>query len=112
MRRLIDRTQIVESREIDHATCEICATETADYDEENSFLVVTLDSFLRTVNPRGPDQVWHPDWLPRKDTIRHTFSLDESLDESREAFARWAAKVRQSIPQRDVLQQCLPPKRS
>ncbi len=98
MRRLCDRTDIVVAREVGGEVLEICAIGVAMYDEAGSELVVTLDSFVRLVNLRGPDREMRPDWLPRRDVIRHLISLDEGVRETGEIFRRWAEKVRRSVP--------------
>ncbi len=102
MRRLCDRTEIVETREVGGGVFEVCAHETAHFDEESRECTVRLDSFVRAVNPRGADRDLHPSWLPRPDTTRHKMELDEALEESREMFRRWTAKVRATIPDADV----------
>ena len=104
MRRLSDKSQIVATRGMDHhRTCEIFATEAAEYDEATSTLVLTLDSCVRRSNPHGVEDELHPEWLPRRDVSHHVMSLDEAFEESAEAFQRWAGKVRASIPPSQML---------
>jgi hypothetical protein len=98
MRRLCDRTEILETREVDGRVFEVCAHETAHFDDGSRECVVRMESFVRAVNPRGTDRELHPSWLPQPDTTRHEMELDEALEESREMFRRWTSKVRAAIP--------------
>lgn len=98
MKRLCDTISIVAAREVNSSNYEVCATELADFDEEASKVMVHLDSFVRLVNPRGPDVLTHPGWLPSAENFEHCVSQDEARAEARQAFAGWKNKVRRSIP--------------
>ena len=86
-RLLADRSQAVEHRELSGDTYEICATSLAHYTDESSELELQLGSFVRRINPRGRDEIMHPAWLPRTDTIRHSMSLDDAIEEAKQKQA-------------------------
>lgn len=98
MKRLCDTISIVAAREVNSSNYEVCATELAEFDEDASKATVRLDSFVRLVNPRGPDVLSHPGWLPTAEQFEHCLSQDEARAEARQAFAGWKNKVRRSIP--------------
>lgn len=97
-RCLMDEVTILESREAGRGVYEICATATALYDEEERELVLDLDSFVRRVIHAGKDEMLHPSWLPKKDSIRTHLDLDEVPEAAREVTQGWWGKVRKNIP--------------
>jgi hypothetical protein len=97
-RPVLDTVKILDTRDVRHEQYETCATATAHLDEEAHDMVVHLDSFVRRFEMRGQDQVLHPPWLPRKDTVHSHVNRDEAPEAAREIFHAWAEKVRKSIP--------------
>jgi hypothetical protein len=103
-RTVLDSTKILETRELNGYTYEVCATTRASFDESSSELCVQMDSFLRKVKLRGKDEILHPSWLPRSDATRVHVPIDESFDAAQEICHSWAEKVRKSVPSEDWLE--------
>ena len=78
--------------------CEVCATAEALFDESQSQLAVTLDSFLRPADVRVKEEHESAEWLPKKQTVRESVPRHEALDLAEDIFHRWVGKVRRSIP--------------
>jgi hypothetical protein len=97
MKQRHESKEIVETREVDGHTFEICATAIAQYDHEHARLVIELDCFLRRVNLRGPDEDYRPAWLPRGQRVEDEVSQEEASEETRDAFHRWSGKIREAI---------------
>lgn len=108
-RTVLDSTKILETREIDGKTYEVCATTQAILDEASSELLVQMDSFLRKVQLRGKDEILRPTWLPRTDTARLHVDLEESFDAAKEICNSWAEKVRRAVPSEDWLKGTVAP---
>jgi hypothetical protein len=90
--------EIVEVFAPERGECEVCATAEAAFDEAQSRLTVSLDSFLRPVNLRLKESRESADWLPPKQTVREKVSREEAVALAQDIFHRWVGKVRQSIP--------------
>jgi hypothetical protein len=101
MKRVADSLCVVDSKTIEKDDYEICAQERADFDEGTSELTMELDSFVRRVNPHGPDIIIHPPWLPHAEVLRHRVSGDDASDDAKEVFQDWTRKLKQNIPALD-----------
>lgn len=97
MKRLFSASQIVTPFRMNGADLEACATADADFDEENSQLVVELNSFVRPTNLRSREQRWHPEWLPDKQTFKESVSQDEASQLARDIFHRWVGTVHYAV---------------
>jgi hypothetical protein len=76
---------------------EACATAEALYDEEQSQLIVELDSFLRPTDLRFKEEHLPADFLPERQTFKESVSQDEAPELARDVFHRWVRTVRQSV---------------
>ena len=97
-RTVLDTVRIVETKEVDHESYEVCAAALAAYDESSRKMRIVLDAFVRRFEMRGRDEILHPPWLPRSDTVETHVSLEEAPAAAKEIFSSWATKVRKSIP--------------
>jgi hypothetical protein len=91
-------SEIVEAVDSAAGPGEVCASADADYDEGTQRLSVTLDSFLRTSDPRRAETRLEAAWLPRRETLRESVGPCEASDAAKEIFGRWVNRVRQAIP--------------
>lgn len=98
MRKIAESLCVVESKIIGRTEYEVCASETADFDESNSVLRVDLASFVRRVNPHGRDDVLHPGWLPGPEVLQHHLPKEDASEDAREIFQNWRRKLKQAIP--------------
>ena len=88
MRKVISISEIVEAREVEQGTEEVCALAEADYAEEKSRLVVQLDCFLRVSDRRGHEQCIAQDWLPKAQTVEESVPPEEAVPAAKEIFQR------------------------
>ena len=98
MKRIADSVCIVDEKCTNGDTYAVCASELAEFDESNSTLAVTLDSFVRKVNLRSRDTCFHPSWLPPHQEVRCHISREEAGDEAGAIFGNWTHKVKETIP--------------
>jgi hypothetical protein len=98
MKKIIAISEIVETVGAGSERLELCAGAEANYDEATERLLVTLDRFLRTADPRRPEKRIDAEWLPGKETLREAVGPGEARQAIQEIFAPWVQKVRQSIP--------------
>lgn len=78
----------------------MCAMADAQYDADNSTVVIELDSVVQPVDlPPGLDGFRQP-WLPAKEIVKRRVPLRQARALTREVFQRWTAKVRRTIPTR------------
>ena len=97
-RPVLDALDIIETRNIDAGSYEICACAKSVLDESGPELTIELDAFVRRFEMRGKDFQFKPGWLPRKDTVRMRTASDEAAAAAREVFRSWVKKVQSSIP--------------
>ena len=97
-RNVLDTVRIIDTRESEHDSYEICATAQASHDEEAGEMQVALDAFVRRFEMRGKDDLFRPGWLPKPDLVKTHISWDEAADGAKEIFNSWAHKVQRSIP--------------
>lgn len=100
-RRITDTICIVETREFDHSTYEVCATQSAEFDDASSLLAVKLGSFVRQVQHEGADTIIAPLWLPQPESVQHRVQAEEAVEDAREIFQRWVRKLRSAVPSAD-----------
>lgn len=94
MKKVLSISEIVRDLDLEVEPKELCATAEADYDEADSSLRVSLDSFVRQVRHAGPDVCTRPEWLPRPEALREKVSAEEASELARDIFHRWTRKVR------------------
>jgi hypothetical protein len=82
---------------MDSQDLEACATAEALYDEEQSQLIIELDSFLRPADLRFKEEHLPADFLPEKQTLKESVSQDEARELARDIFQRWVRTVRESV---------------
>jgi hypothetical protein len=97
MKRIFLTSQIVGNCRIESQDLEACATAEALYDEEQSQLIIELDSFLRPADIRFKEEHLPADFLPEKETFKESVSQDEAPELARDIFQRWVRTVRQSV---------------
>jgi hypothetical protein len=98
VKRVVDTSEALGTVALPGGTCELYATADAGYDEEASRLVVRLNSYVRTLDPRSREKPFSPDWLPKPDVVTESVGPDEALEAARDIFHRWGRKVRESAP--------------
>ncbi len=98
VKRIISSSEIIGLFTKCGGEFEVCACGEANFDELNAQLVTELDSFIRPADPRAREKHLPADWLPRKQTIIESVSLDEAPELAKELFHRWVARVRESVP--------------
>ena len=98
MKNIYSSSQIIGSFRKGEKEFEACAKAEAQFDEEHSFLLVELDSFIRPVDLVSKEQHFQAGWLPKKECIKETVSLEEAPDLAREIFHRWVHKIQQAMP--------------
>ena len=98
MKRIYSGSQIIGTFSTDEKEFEACATAEAQFDEEHSLLLMELDSFIRRVDLVSKEEHLQVGWLPKKESIRETVSLEEAPDLAREIFHRWVHKIQQAMP--------------
>jgi hypothetical protein len=95
MRRILSTSEVIQDLKLAAEPKELCAAAEADYDDQESTLVIKLDAFVRQVHHARPDVCSRPDWLPRPEALRGV-GPDEASDMARDIFRRWITKVRDS----------------
>lgn len=97
-RQVLDTVRIVETREVNRDSYEVCATAQATYDEPARKMRMVLDAFLRRFEMRGRDKIFRPPWLPRGDVVETHVSREEAPEAAKEIFGAWTQKVRKVVP--------------
>jgi hypothetical protein len=97
-RPVLDTLRIVGTCDAGHNIYEVCATAVAGYDETSQTMKVDLDCFVRRFEMRGKDQIFRPDWLPGKDSVKTHLSHEEAPEAAKEIFQSWTQKIRKAIP--------------
>jgi hypothetical protein len=82
---------------MDTQDLEACATAEALYDEEQSQLIIEMDSFLRPADLRFKEEHLPADFLPERQTFKDSVSQDEAAELARDIFHRWVRTVRESV---------------
>jgi len=82
---------------MDTQDLEACATAEALYDEEQSQLIIEMDSFLRPADLRLKEEHLPADFLPERQTFKDSVSQDEAAELARDIFHRWVRTVRESV---------------
>jgi hypothetical protein len=98
MKKIYSSSQIVGGFTVGKKEFEACATGDAQFDEENSRLVMNLDSFIRPVDLVSKEEHLQAGWLPQTENVREGVSSEEAPDLAREIFHRWVHKVQQAMP--------------
>ena len=98
MKKVINISEVLEAVDSEDGPAEVCASADADYDEVTRRLLVTLDSFLRTSDPRRAETRLAASWLPPREILRESVDFREAIDAAKEIFGRWVNRVRQTIP--------------
>jgi hypothetical protein len=99
MKRVIDTSEVLGRVEESEATCDLCASADACFDEDAGRLVVRLKSFLRTTDLLTKERQFRASWLPEDKMVSETVSLDDCDGVARDIFHRWVRKVREAAPQ-------------
>ena len=89
-------SEVAGEVESSRGPAEICAMAEASFDEGESRLIVQLDCSLRSVSLTQPEEPFREDWLPGREILRETVSLEDVCALTREIFQSWIHKVRQS----------------
>jgi hypothetical protein len=97
MKRIFSTSLIVGPCRSESQDLEACATGEALYDEEQSQLILELDSFLRPADFRFKEEHLPADFLPVRQTFKESVSQDEAPELARDIFQRWVRTVRQSV---------------
>jgi hypothetical protein len=98
MKRVIDTSEVLGTVEQAEGSCEVCASADAAYDEAARRVVIRLDAFLRTANPRSKERRLRAPWLPAGETVSESAAPEEAGAVAREIFQRWVRKVRHAAP--------------
>jgi len=98
MKRIYSSSQIIGSFTRAEKEFETCATAEAQFDEEHSLVLIELDSFIRPVDLVSKEEHLQVGWLPKKESIKETISLEEAPDLAREIFHRWVHRIQRAMP--------------
>jgi hypothetical protein len=98
MKTIYSSSQIVGDFPSQEKEFEVCAIADAQFDEEHSKLIMELDAFVRPVDLVAKEEHLQAGWLPKKETVNETVSVEEAPGLAREVFHRWVRKVRQAMP--------------
>src|SRR5689334_3052051 len=98
MKNIYSSSQIIGSLTRAEKEFETCATAEAQFDEEHSLLLIELDSFIRPVDLVSKEEHLQVGWLPKKENVKETVSIEEAPDLAREIFHRWVHKIQQVMP--------------
>jgi hypothetical protein len=98
MKKIISSTAIIAPIVKDGRAFEVCATAEGNFDERQSQLVLELDSLIRPVGRFPGKPLLEEQWLPHKQKVTESVSVDDASDLAREIFHRWSRTVRQAIP--------------
>ena len=98
MKRIYSSSQIIGGFTKEEKEFEVCATAEGQFDEERSQLLMELDSFVRAVDLVAKEEHLQAGWLPKKERLKESVSLEEAPDMAREIFHRWVHKIQHLMP--------------
>jgi hypothetical protein len=98
MKRVMDASEVLGTVATPEGACEVCASATASYDEDQSRLEVRLEAFLRTTDLRTKERRLSAKWLPGTETLCEPVGPEETIEVARDMFHRWVRKVREASP--------------
>lgn len=99
MNKLLDTTKVVGTTMINEAPHEVCAEAEASHDKVTGQLMVSLRSYLRTLEHTHLGEGASAGWLPAPEVVREHVDHDEASEMAKDVFSSWCHKVQQAIPE-------------